>query len=345
MTRLRDIAQQAGVAVNTVSKALRDAPDLSAATKTRIKLLAQQMGYVPDSAARTLRTRRTKLLGLVISSMTNPVYSRIVLAIEEKTHELGYDVLYAHTLNNPEREEARIRQFLSRRVDGLFVAPVYRLATEARIYQELLVRRVPTVVLGHSAPFCRQFVNVETDDLLASYFVTQHLLKLGHRRIAFLAGPPATPWTQERLDGYRQALREASIEEDDKLVFQAGRTIEEGAAAAQQMINEGCDATAVQAVNDVVAVGCAETLLHHGLRIPQDMSIAGFGNILLGKHFRVPLTTTRQPKFRLGLAAVSAMKELLLGRRPESQRLPAELIVRASTGTPPAVHRLRQLKQ
>jgi len=345
LTRLRDIAQQAGVAVNTVSKALRDAPDLSPATKTRIKLLAQQMGYVPDSAARTLRTRRTKLFGLVISSMTNPVYSRIVLAIEEKTHELGYDILFAHTLNTPEREEARIRQFLSRRVDGLFVAPVYRLATEARIYQELLARRVPTVVLGHSAPFCRQFVNVETDDLLASYSVTQHLLKLGHRRIAFLAGPPATPWTQERLEGYRQALREASIEEDDKLVFQAGRTIEEGAAAAQQMIDERCDATAVQAVNDVVAVGCAETLLHHGLKIPQDTSVAGFGNILLGEHFRVPLTTPRQPNFRLGLAAVSAMQELILGRRPESRRLPAELIVRASTGTPPAVHRLRQLKQ
>ena len=131
-------------------------------------------------------------------------------------------------------------------------------------------------------------------------------------------------------------MREAGLEVDDRLVFQAGRTIEDGAKAAAQMINESSDATAVQAVNDLVAVGCAETLLSQGLRIPQDISVAGFGNILLGEHFRVPLTTTRQPKFRLGSAAVDAMQELLRGQRPESKRLPAELIVRASTGTAPA---------
>jgi LacI family transcriptional regulator len=179
---------------------------------------------------------------------------------------------------------------------------------------------------------------------LASYAATQHLLKLGHKRIAFFAGPLATPWTQERFEGYRRALRETSIEVDDKLVFQAGRTIEEGAKAALQMIDESSDATAVQAINDVVAVGCAETLLGHGFKIPQDISVAGFGNILLGAHFRVPLTTTRQPKFRLGSAAVDLMQQLLRGQRPESRRLPAELIVRASTGTPPATPRLRQMK-
>jgi DNA-binding LacI/PurR family transcriptional regulator len=111
------------------------------------------------------------------------------------------------------------------------------------------------------------------------------------------------------------------------------------------MISESSNATAVQAVNDVVAVGCAEALLSHGLRIPEDISVAGFGNILLGAHFRVPLTTTRQPKFRLGSAAVDAMVTFLQGRRPDSKRLPAELIVRASTGIAPATHRLKQSKQ
>jgi LacI family transcriptional regulator len=344
MIRLKDIAFRAGVSVVTVSKALRDAPDVSATTKTRLKLLAEQMGYLPDSIAQGLRTRTTRLFGLAISSMTNPIYSRVVLAIEERASALGYDILLAHTLNLPEREEACIRRFLSRRVDGIFICPVYRLAAESRIYQELFARRIPTVLLGHAAPFCNQFVNVESDDLLASYAVTQHLLKLGHKRIAFFAGPAATPWTQERFEGYRRALREAGIDVDDKLVFQAGRTIEEGAKAAMQMIEESSGATAVQAINDVVAVGCAETLLDHGFKIPQDISVAGFGNILLGGHFRVPLTTTRQPKFRLGSAAMAAMQELLHGKRPESKRLPAELIVRASTGTPPATSRLKQLK-
>jgi DNA-binding LacI/PurR family transcriptional regulator len=345
MIRLKDIANRVGLSIMTVSKALRDEPDVSAATKARIKLLAQQMGYVPDSTAQGLRTRKTKLFGLVISSMTNPIYSRVALAIEERAHALGYDILLAHTLNLPEREEFCLRRLLSRRVDGLFIAPVYRMGAEASIYQELVARRVPTVLLGHTAPFCNQFVNVETDDLLAAYAVTQHLLDLGHKRIAFLAGPLVTPWTQERFEGYRRALRQAGLEVDDRLVFQAGRTIEDGAKAALQMIDESSDATAVQAINDVVAVGCAEVFLSQGFRIPQDISVAGFGNILLGAHCQVPLTSTRQPKFRLGCAAVDAMQGLLRGQRPESKRLPAELIVRSSTGTPPATQRLGQLKQ
>jgi DNA-binding LacI/PurR family transcriptional regulator len=345
MIRLKDIAQRAGVSVMTVSKALRDAPDVSAGKKAQIKLLAQQMGYVPDSSAQGLRTRTTKLFGLAVSSMTNPIFSRVVLAIQERALELGYDVLLAHTLNLPEREEACLRRFLSRRVDGIFISPVYRMGADAPVYQELLARRVPTVLLGHTAPFCTQFVNVECDDMLASYAVTRHLLKLGHKRIAFLTGPPSTPWTQERLEGYRRALREAGLDVDDKLIFQAGRTIEEGAKAAEQMIAESSDATAVQAVNDLIAVGCGTALLDRGLRIPQDLSLAGFGNVLVSQYFRVPLTTTRQPKFRLGAAAMDAMVQLLRGQRPDPKRLPAELVIRASTAAPPsAAAPLKRLK-
>jgi DNA-binding LacI/PurR family transcriptional regulator len=341
MVRLKDIAERAEVSVMTVSKALRDEPDVSAATKTRIKVLAEQLGYVPDSTAQGLRNRTTKLFGLAVSSSANPFLSRLVLAIEERAYELGYDVLLAHTRNIPEREDACIRRFLARRVDGLFISPVYRSASEARVYQELLARRIPTVLLGHAAPFCAQFVCVETDDLPASCAVTRHLLELGHKRIAFLAGPPVTPWARERFEGYRRALRESGVEVDDKLVFQAGRTLEDGAKAAAQMLAESTRATAVQAANDLVALGCAGVFLQHGLRIPQDISLAGFGNIAFCDYFRVPLTTVRQAKYRLGSAAVAAMRLLLRGQRPDVKPLPAELVVRASTGIPPATSQLR----
>lgn len=321
----------------TVSKALRDEPDVSAATKTRIKLLAQQLGYVPNSSAQELRNRTTRLFGLAISSMTNPIFARVVLAIEERAYELGYDVLLAHTLNIPEREEAAIRKFVARRVDGMFISPVYRMSAEAPIYQELLARRIPTVLLGHTAPFCSQFTNVETDDVLASYTATQHLLKLGHSRIAFFSGPPAAPWTQERFEGYRRALRENNLDVDDKLVFQAGRTIEDGANAALQLINENTPATAIQTVNDLVAIGCAQALIQQGLKIPKDISVVGFGNVLLSEYFQVPLTTMRQPKFRLGSAAVDSMLQILRGQKPEPKRLPAELVARASSGIAPAI--------
>jgi LacI family transcriptional regulator len=343
MVRLVDIAERAGVSVMTVSKALRDEPDVSAATKTRVKLLAQQLGYVPDSTAQGLRNRKTKLFGLVISSLTNPVFSRMLLAIEGRAQELGYELLIAQTLNVTEREEACIRRFLSRRVDGLFISPVYRMGTEARVYQEILARRVPTVLLGHPAPFCAGFATVEIDDIPASHAATQHLLKLGHRRIAFFTGPPTAPWSQERFEGYSRALREAGLDVDEKLVFEAGRTIEDGAKAACQLINERADATAVQAVNDLVAIGCAETMLQQGLRIPEDVSVVGFGDTLVSEHFRVPLTTLNQPKFRLGAAAMDAMQQLMRGQRPPPKRLPAELVVRSSSGIPPATPGLRQL--
>ena len=320
----------------TVSKVLRDARDISAATKARVRALAAEMGYVPDTAAQGLRNRTTKLFGLIIAAATNPVFARIVMAIEERAHELGYDVLFAHSLNQPEREEACIRRLLARRVDGLFISPVYRLETSAPIYNELLRHGTPTVLLGHRAPFCNQFVSVETEDIMASQAATQHLLQLGHRRIAFFSGPPAAPWAQERLEGYRRALREANVEFDDKLIFAAGGTIEEGEKAALQLLNERPNATAVQAANDLVAIGAGTVFLDQGLRIPQDLSLVGFGNILISEHFRVPLTTLRQPKLRMGTAAVEAMLRLLRGERPATKRLSAELVTRQSSGPPPA---------
>jgi DNA-binding LacI/PurR family transcriptional regulator len=337
MVRLKDIAQLAGVSVMTVSKALRDESDVSAETKVRIKSLAHQLGYVPDSSAQGLRTKTTKLFGLVIPATTNPIYARMMFAIEERAYDLGYDLLMAQTLNKPEREDLCLRRLLSRRVDGLFVTPVYRFEAEARIYQEITARKIPTVLLGPPAPFCKNFISIEVEEVTASFNVTRHLIGLGHRKIAYFAGPPAAPWAHERFEGYRRALREAGIEVDDKLVFAAGGTLEDGAKATLQMLNEGCHPTAIQTVSDPVAIGCAETLLQQGLKIPDDISVAGFGDILAGELYRVPLTTVNQPKFRLGVAAVEAMMNLIRGEKAFSRRLPAELILRQSTAAPKAV--------
>ncbi len=334
MVRLKDIALRAGVSAMTVSKVLRDAPDISQATKTRIRLLSQQMGYVPDSMAQGLRTRTTKLFGLAVSSVTHPLLARTIAAIEERSHELGYELLLAQSLNLPEREEAVLRRFVARRVDGIFLAPIYRLAPSAPIYEELRRRRVLTVLLGHRAPFCSDFFNVETDDLHSSQAATQHLIGLGHRRIAFLAGPQAAPWAQERCEGYRRALREAQIEQEDLLVFNAGSTIEEGEKAARQLLHEGVNFTALQAVNDFVAMGAAKILLESGRRIPEDISLVGFDNATGSSYFPVPLTTVRQPQAQLGALAVELMLKKLRGQPGEAERLTGELIIRASTAPP-----------
>jgi DNA-binding LacI/PurR family transcriptional regulator len=258
----------------------------------------------------------------------------MLFAMEARARELGYDLILCHTQNKTEVEESCLRQLLARRVDGIFVTPVYRMGNDAAIYSELEARGVPVVLLGSPAAFCAQFVSVQAEELLGSQAATSHLLELGHRRIAYLTGPLPAMWAQERYEGFRRALREANLEVDDALVFHAGSTIEDGQKAALQFANEQCTATAVQACNDLVAIGFASTLLQQGFQIPQHLSIVGFGNVLTAEHFRVPLTTIRQPKARLGTAAIDVMLQLLRGERPESVRLPATLAVRASTAAP-----------
>ena len=336
MVRLKDIAERAGVTVMTVSKVLNGAPDISSATRARVAALARQMGYVPNNMARSLRCRTSRSLGVVIPAATDPVFARLLLALEQKAHQSGYEIFLGHTFNQVEREEAVIRRLLARCVDGLLLCPVYRLAPTAPVYEELRQRGLKTVLLGHTAAFCRQFVNVESDDREAARQLTRHLLELGHQRIAFLAGPAASPACAERLDGYRQALREKGIEPDDRLVFNAGGTIEEGEKAAAQMTQEAAKATAVMGVNDLVAIGAARYFQARGSRIPQDLSVTGFGNILLAEHFRIPLTTARQPKFRLGETAMELLAKLLRGEPAESRRLPADIVIRESTAPPPA---------
>lgn len=334
MVRLIDIAERVGVSVMTVSKALRDQHDVADATRARIKAAAKEMGYVPNPSAQSLRTGSTKLFGLVIPTTTNPIFARMLYAIEEHTQALGCDLLLCHTHNIVEREEACIRRLLSRRVDGIFLSPVYRMENHARVYRELHASKTPVVLLGSPAAFCSQFASVQPEEVAGSYAATRHLLELGHKRIAYFTGPLPAIWAQERYEGFRRAHSEAGLDVDDALVFHAGSTIEDGAKAALQFANENCDATAIQTANDLIAVGCAETLLKQGVRIPQDISLVGFGNILVSEHFRVPLTTIRQPKHRMGTAAVEMMTQLIKGERVENRRLRAELIIRDSSAAP-----------
>jgi len=335
MIRLKDVAVRAGVSLMTVSKVLRDASDVSVSTKARVRQLAEEMGYVPDALARGLRTRTTRLFGVVVPSVSHPVLSQVLMAIEDRAHELGYDLLLAQSQDHVQREELCLRRLLSRHIDGLFLYPVYRLSPTAPVYEELYKSGTPTVLLGHRAPFCSPFFNIESDDATGSYQMTRHLLGLGHHRIAFFAGPPSAPWAQERFAGYRRALREAQIALDDALIFSAGSTIQDGEKAALQFFNESATATAIQTASDLLAVGAARMLREQGVSVPRDISLGGFGNCPLGEHLSVPLTTVQQPKYAIGLAATECLLRLLEGEKLESKRLNTELVIRKSTGPAP----------
>ncbi len=278
------------------------------------------MGYVPDSSAQGLRTKTTKLLrprhpGHDQSRFTRASFSPLRNAPTNLATTCSSRTRY----NQPEREDACLRRLLSRRVDGLFITPVYRFEAEARIYQEIVARNIPTVLLGSPAPFCKNFPGIEIEELVASYNVTKHLLGLGHKKIAYLTGPPAAPWAHERFEGYRRALREAGLEVDDKLVFQPAAPWKTAPRPRCRCSMKAVHPTAIQAVSDLVAIGCAETLLQQGIKIPDDISLAGFGNILAAEFYRVPLTTVSQPKYRLGIAAVETMMNLIRGEPVPTQ--------------------------
>ena len=203
MIRLKDIAREAGVSVMTVSKALRNAPDIAARTKLRIGELAKRMGYTPNLGARSLRNQETKLLGLVIPATTDPIFARIVMAIEQCALDNGYELILHHSWNEPEREEIILQNLISRRVDGIFLSPVYRMGSEVAAYNELKKRRIPTVIMGPLAEFCKDFVNVQTLGNESAFGMTQHLIDLGHKRIAFFAGPRFSERAISRQEGYR----------------------------------------------------------------------------------------------------------------------------------------------
>lgn len=332
--RLKDIAARAKVSIMTVSKVMRDEPDISNSTKTRVRDIARQMGYVPNSAAASLRNSRSGLVGVVLPSSAHQFWARVLAGIEENAHAQGYDLLVGHSNHQAEREEAVIQRFFARRVDGFLIAPVYRLAAYAPIFQFLTRQTIPAVILGQRALFCAEFPSVETEDIQAGFAATRHLIELGHRRIAFFTGPVVSPQSQERYEGYRRALREAGILVEDKLLYSAGVSVEDGESAALQFLHESCDATAVLAVNDFVAVGVMSTFEKQGVRVPGQISVVGFGNLFLGDKLPVPLTTIHQPKMSLGASAIEMLLKRIEGGNVVQKRLPCELIIRSSTAAP-----------
>lgn len=338
MVRLIDIAREAGVSMMTVSRVMHGRPNIADATRARVLTVAHKLGYVPNAMARSLRTRSTRLMAALVPSMDDPVFGPALRAIEGRLYAMGFDMLIAQSLDLREREEAWLNRLLARRIEGLFFASTLHSAFTEPVHLHLQQGRTKVVVLGNTDPAAQIpfFHSVGHDETPASREVTTHLLELGHKRIAFLAGPSLSASSRARFEGYRLALQQHGLAVDEHLVFRAGLTVADGAKAVEKLLAESTHATAIQAVNDLVALGAVAELTRRGLRVPANISVAGFGCLLPCEAAPVPLTTINQPKERLGEAAVEAMTALLRGQLPGSTSLKAELMVRSSTAPPPS---------
>jgi DNA-binding LacI/PurR family transcriptional regulator len=334
MSTLKELAASLNLSVMAVSKALRDAPDISVSTKARVQAEARRRNYIPNRAAQNLRLRRSGLIGVVVPRINHTYYSHLVWGVERQAEAIGLQVLLSSSLDRAENEMREVQKLISRQVEALLLVPAVRWQHRLATLELIRTSGIPTVLMDAYPAGAENFANVSwivCDDQRGGQLATEHLVELGHREILFLAGPNGSSSSAGRFSGYQRALVAASVPYSDSRVFLADKDIDSGCKAMAQALSEKVPFTAVVAHNDSVAIGAANTLLQQGYRIPDDVSIVGFGDGLLAENFRVPLTTVRVPQTEMGETALRMAIELQKGKPVQPRHLPVEIIVRTST--------------
>ncbi len=327
---IKDVAKAAKVSYSTVSRALNNSPRVQLETRARIQRLAAEMGYLPSAVGRSLVTRRTHTLGIVVSTITDLFFAEVIDAIEETSLSHGYAVLLTNSGGVPQRELAAIRALRARWVDGIIV--VSCCASKDELVAEK-AGDIPIVIINNAQ---REHIgfSVEVDSVTGAKVATEHLLAQGHRRIAHIAGPP-TEWdAAERQSGFEQALQGQGLRPDPELTVVGGSRPQGGIRAMKRLLALPNLPTAVFCYNDALALGAIRAARDAGLRVPQDLSVVGFDDIDLAPYLEPPLTTVAQPKRAMGERAVQMILALLTGDAAVADCvLPGHLVVRGSTAT------------
>jgi len=332
---IKDIAKAAGVSHSTVSRALSDSPLVSTETKERVQLLAQEMGYSPDAQARSLVEGRTRTIGVVVTTMTDPFIGGIVQAIETTAHDYGYSVILASSNDSSEREIAAAETLQSKRVDGVIV-------TSSRVgvlHQGRLERLgVPVVLINSLVQHRGRYTfSIGVDNRHGGFLATEHLLQQGHRRIAYVASPDDRSDSMERLAGYREALTGAGIDPDPSLLVQGTGRPGGGQRALPGLLALEDRPTAAFCYNDMTAIGLIHAAHAAGLSLPQDLAVVGFDDIVFAQYVHPALTTVAQPVGELGKGAMEMVLSLLPDGNADpdastDRTLPGWLVVRDSSG-------------
>jgi DNA-binding LacI/PurR family transcriptional regulator len=332
---IKDIARAAGVSHSTVSRALSDSPLINTGTKSRIQVLARTMGYSPDAAARSLVMRRTHAVGVVVTTIADPFSAEVVEGIERTASAHGYSVILAASNDEPEREIAAVEMLHSKRVDAIVITS----SRVGALHQERLgAAGVPVILLNnHSQQEVPNAYSVRVDDVHGGQLATSHLIDLGHRRIAHVAGPEGRTPSRERLQGYRQALDAADLTFEPALVIPGNGRPEGGGTALAALLALPERPSAVFCYNDMTAIGLLRGAKAAGVRVPEDLAVVGFDNIPFAAYVTPSLTTVAQPMLELGQRAMD-MALALMGCAESVDcgapdvLLQGQLIVRESTG-------------
>ena len=325
--RLSDIAQAAGVDISTASRALNPSSPrrVNHETAERIRALAKAMGYEANPWARSLRTRSTRLIGLILPRITYGVLAFMSEGAEDEALQHGYHTLTASTHDHSDEQLQVLRLLLRQRVDGVILA-TSRLRDP--IVDDLAERRLPFVLLNRANG---EYPCVRADDERGGYLAANHLLELGHRRIAVVAGAPDVSTTVLRLEGYRRALTTAGVSVDEQLILTAGFGSDAGLRAGEELLAMQPPPTAVFAMDDEIAIGVMAVAQRRGLRVPDDLAVIGYNDVPTSSILPISLSSVALPLRAMGQLAVQALLEQFRGGRPQSTVLTPELRVRAST--------------
>jgi DNA-binding LacI/PurR family transcriptional regulator len=333
---IKDVAERSGVSYKTVSRVINGHPDVNPATRQRVAAVVAELGYQPDPAARSLRRGRVQALRLLLVRrherfLTEPFLDEVVSGIVDQAARAGYALMLE--VVGPQDADSPSLSNTERRVDGTLLVDGRRVSPLLPALEQM---NAPWVVLP-TRPLRDDIGWVYADFRGGAAQIIDHLLNLGHRRITHLTGRLALP-ERDRLTGYRQALAAADIPVDPKLVVAAGHLRHHGYAAMEKLLARQVDFTAVFAVNDLTALGAMECLQRRGLRVPEDVSVAGFDDIYLAPYASPPLTTLRLPAYEMGVAAAEIAIAAVEGEAPfpAGREFPVALCPRASTGPAPA---------
>ncbi|PLV59928.1 LacI family DNA-binding transcriptional regulator [Thermotoga sp. KOL6] len=326
---IRDIAERAGVSINTVSRALNNKPDISEETRKKILKIARELGYVKNATASSLRSKQTNIVGVIIADSANPFYAEVLKGIEAASRKYGYQIMLMNTERVYENEEKAIDVLLQRRVDGLLITPVQDKAEDIKA---LMQRNVPFVIVGrHFEEF--EVDEIHSDEIKGGYLATKHLIERGKRNILMISGYLFKSAAYMRLEGYKKALREHGMPFREDMVIVTDIDIENGYQAVQKALNEGLKFDGVFCYNDLMAFGVIKALKERGFQIPEDVAVIGYDDIVYSSLVCPPLSTIRIKKFEMGFEAFRMLLQKIKGRRKRRKRviLDVELVVRETT--------------
>lgn len=330
---IKAVARRAGVSTATVSRTINGSDKVTPKTAERVRRAVEALQFYPDTNARSLGSGRSSLYGLIISDITNPFFPELVKSFEDIAVEHGQEVLVANTNYDPARMEGCVTRMMQRKVDGVAIMTS---EMEDRLIKVFSHRNIPMVFMdvGQLGPGISR---VRVDHAAGVTMAMEHLIGLGHRKIAFISGPLDLFSARTRFQAFLQTLEVHGLKRDPSLIQEANHRADGGHAAMLRILNSGAKPTAVVASNDLTAIGAMGAIHERGLRIPEDISIVGYDDIQLSAYTQPSLTTLRLPRIEIATAAFRALYNLL---QPKTKKSPPgedydiqpTLILRQSTG-------------